>query len=276
MKNIACFLALWIVTIFSLTGAGWAAGTRLHASDLAKEDILRSDVGAEMEFGQDLAARILASHPLVEDPTTQYYINLVGSAVAMSAGRPEIELYFGVIESKEANAFAVPGGYIFITSAALDLMTNEAELAGVLGHEIGHIISRHMVKDLDIKARDGSAIAGLSTLIGGTTAGLRGVFDKALDDAVDILFHRGYKAADELEADQIGVILTAFSGYDPTGLRNFIQRVKNFEPPSKDHKGEHPLHKVRVDAINEALKTGGINPITYRKGNERFSEKQTD
>ena len=81
---------------------------------------------------------------------------------------------------------------------------------------------------------------------------------------------------DELEADQIGIILAAFSGYDPSGLKNFILRVNHFETPSKDYKGDHPIHTVRANAIDEALKANGINPINYYKGEKRYSETLAD
>lgn len=273
MKTNGFYIAM-VCLIFLLSAApGIAAEARLRASDLVAEGIHQNDIEAEVQFGRDLAARILANHPLVEDPATQRYVNLVGSSVAMSAGRPELQFYFGVVDSDEANAFAVPGGYIFITSAALNRLNNEAELAGVLGHEIGHIIAKHMVNELRIRGNDGSAMAGLSSIIGGTTASFREAFDQALDKAADILFHRGYKMVDELEADQIGITLSAFSGYDPSGLKNFILRVKQFETPSSDHSGDHPAHKVRTDAIDEALKANSASPINYSKGEKRFHEK---
>ncbi len=276
MKAFGSLSLLSILIILLLASPAVSSDARSRVSEHANQDILQDDIKAEVQFGRDLAARILANHPLLNDPTTQYYINLVGNSVAMAAGRPELKFYFAVVESDEVNAFAIPGGYIFITSTALNKMKNEAELAGVLGHEVGHIISRHMVKELNIKGEDGSTMAGLSAVIGGSTASFREAFDKALDRAIDILVHRGYKAADELEADQMGIILSAFAGYDPNGLKNFIERVKFFEPPSSDHSGDHPIYKVRVDAIDEALKANGVNPITYSKGEKRFNEKLTD
>jgi predicted Zn-dependent protease len=276
MKSIGNYLLLLGLVIHFTMGATFASEARMRKSDLVHTDILQSDIKAEIQFGRDLAARILASHPLLEDPTTQYYVNLVGNSVAMTAGRPELKFYFGVLESKEINAFAVPGGYIFITSAALNLIKNEAELAGILAHEIGHIDAKHMVNELNIRGQDESTMAGLSAIIGGTTASFREAFDQALDSGINILFQRGYKIEDELEADQIGIILATFSGYDPSGLKNFLLRVKYFETPSKDFKGDHPPHIVRANAIDEALKSNGINPINYSKGEKRFNEKLAD
>lgn len=276
MKTILHYFAGVAVALHFFAAVCVASEARLRISDQVEADLMKDDVMAEIQFGRDLAARILSDYKLLDDPAIQYYINLVGSTVAMSAGRPELSFYFGVIESEQVNAFAVPGGYIFITSAALDQLTNEAELAGVLGHEIGHIIAKHMVKELKIKGEDGSAMAGMSAVIGGATASFREAFDQALDSGIRILFQRGYKMADELEADQIGIILAAFAGYDPSGLKDFILRAKHFETPSSDHTGDHPAHQVRADAIDAALKANGVNPITYSKGEKRFNEKVAD
>lgn len=276
MKSIGRYIATIGLIILLIMGSAVASEVRLRKSDLTHTDILTSDIKAEIRFGRDLAARILANHPLLEDPAIQYYINLVGNSVAIKAGRPELKFCFGVLESKNVNAFAVPGGYIFITSAALNLIDNEAELAGILGHEIGHITAKHMVNELNIRGKDESAMAGLSAIIGGTTASFREAFDQTLDKGIHILFQRGYKIEDELEADQIGIILAAFSGYDPSGLKNFILRVNHFETPSKDYKGDHPIHTVRANAIDEALKANGINPINYYKGEKRYSETLAD
>jgi beta-barrel assembly-enhancing protease len=276
MKSIAIYLAAIGLMIHLTMGTMIGSEARLRKSDLTQADNVKSDIKAEIRFGRDLAARILASHPLLKDATIQRYVNLVGNSVAMNAGRPELKFHFGILESQEVNAFAVPGGYIFITSAALFRLKNEAELAGVLAHEIGHIVAKHMVKELKIRGRDESTMAGLSAIIGGSTASFREAFDQAVDEGLNILFQRGYKMEDELEADRIGVILTAFCGYDPSGLKQFILRTKHFETPSTDVKGDHPAHMVRANAINKAIKANGITAGNYLQGEKRFNEMLAD
>jgi predicted Zn-dependent protease len=276
MKSIGIYLTAVGLMIQLTMGPLFASEARLRKSDLAQADIVKSDIKAEIQFGRDLAARILASHPLLKNTTLQHYINLVGNSVAMNAGRPEIKFYFGILESQEINAFAVPGGYIFITSQALSHLKNEAELAGVLAHEIGHIVAKHMVKELKIRGRDESAMAGLSAIIGGSTASFRNAFDQALDKGLTILFQRGYKMEDELEADQIGVLLAAFSGYNPSGLKQFILRTEHFETPSSDVKGDHPPHMVRANAIDKAIKANGITAGNYLQGEKKFNEMLAD
>ena len=276
MKSTGIYLAAIGLIIHLTMGSVIASEARLRKSDLAQADIVKSDIKAEIQFGRDLAARILAGHPLLKNTNFQHYVNLVGNSVAMNAGRPELKFHFGILESQEANAFAVPGGYIFITSAALFRIKNEAELAGVLAHEIGHIVAKHMVNELKIRGRDESAMAGLSAIIGGSTASFRNAFDQAIDKGLNILFQRGYKMEDELEADQIGVLLAAFSGYDPLGLKQFILRTKHFETPSKEIKGDHPPFIVRANAIDSAIKANGITPGNYLQGEKRFNEMLAD
>jgi predicted Zn-dependent protease len=268
MKSIAIYLAAIGLMIHLTMGTMIGSEARLRKSDLTQADNVKSDIKAEIRFGRDLAARILASHPLLKDATIQRYVNLVGNSVAMNAGRPELKFHFGILESQEVNAFAVPGGYIFITSAALFRLKNEAELAGVLAHEIGHIVAKHMVNELKIRGRDESAMAGLSAIIGGSTASFRNAFDQALD--------QGLNMEDELEADQIGTLLTAFSGYDPLGLKQFILRTKHFETPSTDVKSDHPPFIVRANAIDNTLKANGITAGNYLRGEKRFNEMLAD
>jgi predicted Zn-dependent protease len=175
-------------------------------------------------------------------------VALVGHRLAANCGRPELSFAFAVIESEEINAFATAGGYIFITSGAMGQMVDEAELAGVLGHEIGHVNARHMVKALDIRGADRSTGAGLASLVGGATASVRGALQQSLAQATDMLFRKGYKAAEELEADETGLLLAALSGYDAEGLGRFLQRVGSFEPGSAAS-ATHPLHGERLKAL---------------------------
>lgn len=227
-----------------------AGSARLRVSDTAQLGGTQADIDAEVQFGRTLAARILGRYPLHKDKLLQAYVALVGHRLAAKCGRPELDFAFGVIESEEINAFATPGGYIFITRGALAKMRDEAELAGVLGHEIGHINARHMVKAFDIRGADTSAGAGLASLIGGATGSLRGALQQSLARATDILFHSGYQADEELDADQAGLYLAVLCGYDGGGLGRFLSRVGGFEAGAA-RSATHPLHGARLKALGE-------------------------
>jgi predicted Zn-dependent protease len=247
-----------LVLLLSIAGAH-AGSARLRVSDKPRLANTEADIQAEIQFGRDLAARILGRYPLHADRRLQRYVALVGHRLAASSGRPELAFAFAVIDSEGVNAFATPGGYIFITRGALRRMGDEAELAGVLGHEIGHVSARHMVKALDIRGGDPAAGAGLASLVGGATGSLRGALQHSLERATEILFQRGYRAAEELEADETGLLLAALNGYDAEGLGRFLQRVGSFEPGAA-RSATHPLHQERLEALEQgrlALRVAG-------------------
>src|SRR5512135_2650810 len=114
----------------------------------AVKDIKGPDESEEIAIGRQIAGDLLGAAPLVKDARLQKYVNQVGEWVASQSERPDLPWHFGVIQSEDLNAFAAPGGYIFVTLGLYRLMQNEADLAGVLGHEIGHVIRKHHLKIL--------------------------------------------------------------------------------------------------------------------------------
>jgi len=270
-KTIRVIPALLIISII-FVGFAFAGDGRQRVSSISSEYSDVSDIEAEIRFGRELAARILGNYSLLDDEKVNRYVNLVGKALALYAGRPELRYHFGVLDSDEINAFAAPGGYIFITRGALMKMDNEAQLAGVLAHEIAHIVKKHVVNELNIKGEEGSGVGGLAGLIGGPTASVRGALEQALDDAVDILFNRGYKVKDEIEADRVGILVASVAGYDPSALREFLSSVKSFEKEDRTYKGEHPIFEVRMREIDETLKAHGLQDVKKAKAKDRFYE----
>ena len=102
----------------------------------------------EVAIGRQAAGNILGAAPLVKDATLQRYVNRVGRWIASQSERPDLPWHFGVIESQDLNAFAAPGGYVFVTRGLYRGLQSESELAGVLAHEIGHVIKKHHLKIL--------------------------------------------------------------------------------------------------------------------------------
>jgi predicted Zn-dependent protease len=260
-----------ILLVCLITLPVMAGDARRRISAIQGEFNEAGDLEAEIHFGRVLAARILGSQPLLDEPLIQRYVNLVGSSVALFAGRPELKFYFGVLKSDEINAYAVPGGYVFITKGALDHMHDEAQLAAVLGHEIAHIVGKHVVKELNIRGADSSTGAGIAGLIGGATGGYRGALKEALDEATEIILNRGYTQADELEADRIGLILAAMAGYDPHAFLSFLETAQRFEPAEDAPKGDHPLHTERVLALRDILVSQGFSNKEGFRMERRFN-----
>ena len=272
MKNIGKFIPVLLILSILLTQLAFAGEARKRVSTSGDEFSDISDIEAEIVFGRELSARILGNYSLINDERITRYVNLVGKALALYAGRPELEFYFGVLDTEEVNAFAAPGGYVFITKAALMKMDNEAQLAGVLGHEIAHIVKKHVVRELHIKGDEGSAAGGIAGLIGGPSGTLSTALDQALDEASTILFNRGYKVADEIEADRVGILLASVTGYDPLALKEFLSSVRSFEVEDKTYKGDHPVFEVRMREIDKTLEEHGLKNVKKAKVRDRFYE----
>ena len=102
----------------------------------------------EVEIGDGVAETLLGARPLLDDPELQRYVNAVGMWVAQQSERPGLPWHFGVNDSDHINAFAAPGGYIIVTKGMMKQLRNEAELAGVLGHEVAHVTQKHHLKAL--------------------------------------------------------------------------------------------------------------------------------
>ncbi len=259
-----------------LSAAPAAAGpadarARLSDTHISAED-LQADVRAEIRFGRELAARILGRYPLLEDDGLLRYVNLVGRTVARAASRPELTFRFGVLDSDSVNAFAAPGGYVFLTRGALKRIRDEAELAGVLAHEIAHVDRRHIVEELGIRGREGSAAAGFARFLGGAGEATRMAFSQAVDRAVEMLFESGRKRADELEADRVGTYLLAVAGYRPSALRDYLQRLANGTgEATANHRRTHPSFTDRLAALEEAIAKEGLEGVEGVSQRDRFA-----
>jgi beta-barrel assembly-enhancing protease len=176
------------------------------------------DEKEEVAVGREVAGRMLGAAPLVADPALQAYVNRVGRWVASQTERPDLPWHFGVIDSPAVNAFAAPGGYVLITRGLYETLDSEAQLAGVLGHEIGHIVQRHhitvMQKSAAISA--GAQIAQVRD---------RSMLVSSLIGTGAEVFARGLDKSAEFEADQLGVVLATRAGYSPYGLVEVLHKL---------------------------------------------------
>ena len=179
----------------------------------------------EIELGRGIAARLLAARPLVRDEAVQQYVNRVGMWLALQSERPELPWRFGVIDSTEVNAFAMPGGTILITSGLYDRLRYAAELAGVLGHEISHVVEKHQLNAI----RKAAGRALMADLAGEVTArsgeqAVRMFGDEVFQAGMNV-FGKGLDKQDEYDADQRGMVLAARGGYNPYGLAGVLQTL---------------------------------------------------
>ncbi len=202
----------------------------------------------EIGIGNDVAARLLGAAPLMADARTQEYVNRVGRWLALQSERPDLPWHFGVLDAPQVNAFAVPGGTVFITRGLLAKLTSVAELAGVLSHEIVHVVKKH-----HLKAIQKGAMASLSADAAGPA--LNNVNPQARAKLISFgteMYSRGLDKGDELEADRLGVVIAARGGYDPYGLPAVLQTLQAMN--AKDSAlalmfKTHPAPAERLDAL---------------------------
>ncbi|MEW6648254.1 MAG: M48 family metalloprotease [Pseudomonadota bacterium] len=209
------------------------------------------DVKPEQErtIGREAAAVLLGAVPLVKDEALQRYVNRIGYWVALQSERPKLDWRFGVLDSMDVNAFASPGGYVFITKGLLLRMGSEAELAGVLAHEIAHVVERHHLQAVQKGARLDLAVGLAGTQMEG---GDREKLDKIAGGFKE-LYSRGLDKEDEHAADRQGLVLAARAGYDPYGLPATLQTLGAMNP--KDGAlaflfKTHPAPGQRLDLID--------------------------
>lgn len=173
----------------------------------------------EIAIGRQIAGNLLGAVPLVKDAKLQKYVNNVGRWVASQSERADLAWHFGVIDSNDINAFAAPGGYIFVTRGLYRLLNDEAELAGVLAHEIGHVLRKHHLKILQQ-----SKLIDLGGKLLSKQAGGEDKIQNLIGSGAEIMSRSLDKNA-EFEADRIGVVLSARAGYDAYGLPQVLQEI---------------------------------------------------
>ena len=198
----------------------------------ATKDITEAE---EISMGDGIAAMILGASPLHPDQNLQRYVNRVGRWVASQSSRPDLPWAFGVLDTPTVNAFALPGGKVFVSIGLIARLSTEAELAGVLAHEVAHVMQRHQIKAIQ-SARSSGALQSIAQteasqrIAQGRAGGnpLRGALANAaaaegIDFVKNGLFLRPLDKSLEYEADRIGATLAARAGYDPYGLVAAIQ-----------------------------------------------------
>jgi len=222
----------------------------------------------EQAIGQASAAKLINVFHVYENPDMTRYVNLVGNTVARQSGR-SAPYHFAILDTDVVTAVSLPGGYIFITRGALANLHNEAELAGVLAHEVAHVDRRHLEKE--IRAQKTAQFAkeeAASHVPAG--AELINIAGSVVTRALTLQVSRDK----ESEADKVGVEFSSKAGYDPTGLRNFLQFLVAVPatPQTKQALGlwgsTHPPLADRINSLNSQLSN---YPATGQKLAERYA-----
>ena len=176
----------------------------------------------EINLGRQYSAEVIKEMPPYEDTALAAMVQRVGERLAVNSHRQDLIYRFTVLDSTSVNAFALPGGYIYITRGMLAYLNSEAELAAVLGHEIGHVTARHSVRQ-----HSTATAAGLVGAVISAASGIQGM--DTLTNLASTAFVRGYGREHELEADRLGAEYLARSGYDPEAMLEVVGVLKNQE-----------------------------------------------
>ncbi|MCK9380542.1 MAG: M48 family metalloprotease [Sulfuritalea sp.] len=226
--------------------------------DAGKSLVKSQSVGSmseeeELSIGKEVVAATLGGYPPVRNPELQHRLNQVGVWIALQSSRPELPWRFAAVQSDTINAFAAPGGTILVTTGMLGHVVNEAELACVLGHEIGHVTRRHHIAVLQ---KSLLVSAGASALNVQSKSGGSEEYRKRLISESKEIFTRGLDRSSEREADEDGVLLAARAGYDPAACLNFMQRLASLKADTGALAAlykTHPTAKERVIDVDQAL-----------------------
>jgi predicted Zn-dependent protease len=204
----------------------------------------------EVAIGRRITGNLLGAAPLVNDAKLQAYVNRVGRWVAAQSGRSDLKWTFGVIDSADINAFAAPGGYVMVTRGLYERLQDESQLAGVLGHEVGHVQQKHHLKVLQQQQMMSAGSSLLSKQLKGEDT-----IQRLIGSGAEIMARSLDKNA-EFEADRIGVVLAARAGYDPWGLPAVLQDIgavsKDSDTVSLLFK-THPHPDERLAVLGDAM-----------------------
>lgn len=237
LRRLSWILSAWLVLVAGCASTG---SIDVGAPPLAEE--ASRELVDEVMVGREMAAALLGRFGAYrEDAAALEYVNLVGQSLAQTAGRPEIRFRFAILDTDEAESFSTPGGYVFVTRGLLGLVVSEAELAGLLAHEIAHVNGQHVY----LRARD--AAAGLA-----------------------LLTERGLPREVEMQADETGSQYLASAGYDALALAGIFKRLPASGRPLGQSLASLPERVARLDKFLAAHGLGEPPSSDAEVMNARF------
>ena len=245
-----------------------------------KDFVLMSEQ-QEIQMGAQAHQEVVKEYAALDNPVLQAYVNEVGQRLAKQSHRPNLQWHFTVVDSPDVNAFALPGGYVYITRGIMAYLNSEAELAGVVGHEIGHVTARHGVRQ-----QSAATAAGLGAVLGSILVpGMNNQAGASMMQSWAQAWTAGYGRDHELEADRLGAQYLAKTGYNPQAMIEVIGVLKNQElfaaeqakrdgsEPRSYHGtfDTHPSNDARLkQVVDEANQYTVANP---RDGSDEFLQK---
>lgn len=265
MKRFAYLFMIAVLLGCQSTGlkvGNWDVGKIVNAGATLIESQSTS-LEEEIAIGENLASVLLGVSPLYDNTFVQQYVNKVGSHLASHGSRDELTWYFAVLDSQDINAFAAPGGYVFITKGLLDILSSEAELAAVLAHEIAHTELSHQINS--IKSGDAqSALTDIAFASASAYQGNKGAsqnqreytqYAEALTEFSLSLYTKGLSKSDEYAADEEAAHLLSRAGYDIYALASVLKRIESF---SADDFALASLYQTHPKPTDRLTKLGSV------------------
>ena len=241
------FILLGILAIAAPAEAQFGKLKGIAEKGLKAYDDLNFTDQEEQQLGAEISAKLRDKYGVVQDRAVHKYVTLVGTVLSSASTRPNLQWTFVVLDTDGVNAFAAPGGFIHITRGALALVQSEAELAGVLGHEVGHVTLKHTV----------NAIKKAKATEMGTQAASRSEFlQQVANKAYEVLLENNWDRTDENAADKVGLGLANKAGYAPAALSAFLTKLSERNKGLTERSGifaSHPAMTARLDDIAKLI-----------------------
>jgi predicted Zn-dependent protease len=209
----------------------------------------------EQQLGAAVSEKVRMRYGVVQDPNVHRYVTLVGTAMTQVSTKPNIPWVFIVLDTDAVNAFAAPGGFVHITRGALALLQDEAELAGVLGHEIIHITEQHTIRAIQ---KSKSIQLGANETLSGSAA----LVNRLADNIYLDLIEKGFGRAEENQSDEKGVALANRIGYAPQGLHRFLTRLQERNKGATEKRGLFASHPEMTERLSRLTKQIGEQKLT--------------
>jgi len=226
-----------------------------------RPEIVTMSTSEEIALGQRNAYAVQREMGIVDDPELAAYLSQLGEQLARKSPRQDVPYHFFVVDMMEPNAFALPGGYVYVSRGLLALSNSEAELAGVVGHEIGHVAARHSAQR-ETKQTGFGALSTMGSILGGALGGSAGAQSlSGLANSAGAEYIASYSRDQEREADAIGQEMAASSGYDPGAMSGFLERLGAFVeftsggPEQPNFLDSHPPTDERVETTKWRAET---------------------
>ncbi|HUE88640.1 MAG TPA: M48 family metalloprotease [Vicinamibacterales bacterium] len=249
MKHRSAVLAALAVIVFAAPADAQLdrlRGALRRAEQLRELQITNAE---ERELGSLVSQKVRERYGVVQDEAVHRYVTLVGTAVAQATGDTDVTWTFVVLDTDAVNAFAAPGGFVHITRGALALIQDEAELAGVLGHEIVHVTEKHTIRAIQ---KNKSIQMGADEKLSGNAALLNRLVENVYLEIVEKGFGRG----EELESDEKALVAVNTIGYAPQGLSRFLTRLQERNKASTEKRGlfaSHPEMNERLSRLTRQI-----------------------